>query len=500
MEEVTKLGSIRKNAMFKLLLNLFNVVVPMIIGPYVARKLGKDLLGTVTFSQSMFSYFFIFAGFGIYNYGIREMSRKRGSKEELERTFTGLFIITVITNSLTSLVYLMFINIANVNMNVYSASIILSFNFLFNIFYTEWVNEALESYNFISIKTIIVRIIYLILLFLMVKSSSDWKNYVYLLVLSNALNNILSFIHIKRKIKFNFKNLEVIKHIKPMFFVVILSNANVLYSELDRVMIGTLINEGSVALYTMAQNIMIVINSTVLSLITVSIPRLSFYLSKGNEEGYLTLVNKISKMFFWFLFPASMGIVVLSSEVMSIYGGAEFVSAGPVLFMFGVYMFTLGYEYILSNQVLYLKKKEKVQVKLLFVGGFINLTLNTIFYKLGIFTPTTAVLTTGMSNIIFIAMEYYYIKKVMKLEISLFGKDKTKYLIVSLGFIPIVAVVKMVLNSQILIIIIGMVACVTYYYGTLILIKDGITVDMLKQGKDKILSVINKNGNNNDKA
>lgn len=492
MKEKVKNNSIAKNAFFKLLLNLFNVIVPIIIGPYVARKLGSDMLGTINFSQAMFSYFFIFAGFGIYNYGIREISRRRDNKEEVEKTFTSLFVITIITNLLTSCAYIFFIKSVHSGTEVYTASIILSFNFMFNIFYTEWVNEALESYDFISIKTIIVRIIYLILLLLLVKSVNDWQTYVYLLVLSNALNNVLSFIHIKRKIKFNFKSMEIIKHIKPMFFVVILSNANVLYTQLDKVMIGSLVNEKSVSFYTMAQNVMIIVNSTVLTLISVSLPRLSLYLSRGSEDEYLVLVNKLAKIFFWFLFPASMGIIVLAGKIMPLYGGVEFIPASSVLFMFGIHMLTLGYEYILSNQILYLKKKEIVQVKLLFAGGIINFILNIIFYKLGIFTPTTAVLTTAIANGVFVAMEYYYVKKIMKLDINLFSVDKTKYLILALGFVPIIFVVEKFIKSSVLVIIFGMISCVVFYYGTLILTRDALTMDMIKQGKIRITSLIEK--------
>ena len=36
--------SISKNIIFKFLLNIFNVVVPIIIGPYVLRVLGPDLM------------------------------------------------------------------------------------------------------------------------------------------------------------------------------------------------------------------------------------------------------------------------------------------------------------------------------------------------------------------------------------------------------------------------------------------------------------------------
>ena len=49
--------SISKNIIFKFLLNIFNVVVPIIIGPYVLRVLGPDLMGTINFSQQYMDTF-----------------------------------------------------------------------------------------------------------------------------------------------------------------------------------------------------------------------------------------------------------------------------------------------------------------------------------------------------------------------------------------------------------------------------------------------------------
>lgn len=487
-----KSKSIAKNAFFKLLLNLFNVIVPIIIGPYVARKLGSDLLGTINFAQSINGYFYIFASFGIYNYGLREISRKRENEKEIRQTFTSLFIFTIITNTLFGIIYIVFISTMYGGQDVATAAMILSGIFLFNIFYTEWVNEGLENYDFISIKTIFVRIAYLILLFIMVREANDWKSYVFLLVFSIAANNVLSFIYIKRRIKFDFSNIELKKHIKPMFFVVILSNANILYTQLDKIMLGEYVNKSSVSYYVMAQNVITIVNSIALTIITVSLPRLSNYLSNNEENQYIYLVNKLAKYLFYFLFPMSMGIAVLGKEIMFFYGGNDYIEAGSVLIVFGVYMITMGYEYILSNQVLYLKKKEKIQVRLLFTGGVINLALNYSLVKLGWFNAENSVITTMIATCIFFVMEYIYIKNVMKLKINLFGFDKLKYLLISLVFIPITMIIRNFISNYILVIIVGILVNIIYYFVILLISKDKLTFEIIAIVKGKAISIMKK--------
>ena len=165
--------SILKNAIFKFLLNIFNLIVPILIGPYVLRALGPDLMGTVNFAQSIYGYFYIFASFGVYQYGLREISKVRDDKDKLINVYSTLFVTTMITSILTTVLYLFFIYIKYYGEQTYIACIVLTANLLTNIFYTEWINEALENYQFITIKTIGVRIIYLLLLFTMVKTSDD---------------------------------------------------------------------------------------------------------------------------------------------------------------------------------------------------------------------------------------------------------------------------------------------------------------------------------------
>ena len=51
--------SISKNIFFKLLLNIFNLIIPILIGPYALRVLGPENMGIVNFSQTIYGYFYI---------------------------------------------------------------------------------------------------------------------------------------------------------------------------------------------------------------------------------------------------------------------------------------------------------------------------------------------------------------------------------------------------------------------------------------------------------
>lgn len=475
--------SIFRNAIFKFILNLFNLVVPILIGPYILRVVGVEINGTIKYSQTIFAYFFIFAGFGVYQYGLREISKVRDDEKKLSSVFTSLFVFTIATNVITTGIYLIYImaNFMN-DSKLYGALIILTFNLLSNIFYTEWVNEAMENYGFITIKTIIIKIAYIIGLVTLVKSSDNLKEYMILLVLSTFLNNIVSFIYVKKKVKFDFSSINIVRHIKPMFLVVILSNANILYTQLDRTMIGSVIDMSNVSYYATAQDISNMINSLLLTLIYVTIPRLTNYsASREKNDEYLKLLNKISKMYLMVLFPAAIGMFMLSGEIILLYGGAEYVMAAPILQVFSIYIITLGYESILSNQVMYVQGKERIQVGVVFVGGAVNLILNILLIFTGNFTETTSIATTMIANILVITIEYIYIRKKLQIPIKIFSMDKTKYLIYSLTFIPTIMLLKTLNLGTILLCLASMISCALLYLVILIITKDEFYLDFLKK-------------------
>ena len=152
--------SISKNAIFKAALNLFNLILPILVMKVVTVAIGDVNYGYFSYGESLNNYFLIFAAFGLYQYGLRELSKIREDKKKLSQTFTSLFVFGLFTNFLVTAVYMSYIWMKYRYEPYYLTCFILSFNIAVNAFYVEWVNEALENYGFITLKTMIIRIIY----------------------------------------------------------------------------------------------------------------------------------------------------------------------------------------------------------------------------------------------------------------------------------------------------------------------------------------------------
>jgi O-antigen/teichoic acid export membrane protein len=479
--------SLIKNAIYKITLNFFNLILPVLIGAYVYQTLGSHSIGRVKFGETIFNYFFIFASFGIYQYGLREVSRIKNDQQKVAQLFSSLFTLSILTNLISLTAYLVVAYVGYGHKSLFPVLMVYAINFVLNIFYVEWINEANEDYGFITIKTMVVKLVYVALLFTFIKSSDNYIAFVTLLVLSTGLNNIFSFIYVKRRVKFDFSDISILPHLKPLFLVVIFLNGNILYTQLDRFMLGEFVSEKSVSYYTMAQQIATMINALMLSIIQVTIPRLSFLLGGENEEQYLSLLNRVGKIYSSLLFPAAIGLYVVADIAVVLYGKAEFINAGPVLAIFAIYMITLGIESILSNQIMYIKKKESVLVRLVFICGFVNLVLNFLCVYLGVFNAKSAILTTLVANFLLISFEYTYIRRVLRVPFQLLSWTNLKYLVYSLSFIPVSLVIKHFVSGAAMQFLLNASICAILYFAILFITKDEIVTLFITKLRGKIL-------------
>jgi O-antigen/teichoic acid export membrane protein len=479
--------SISKNAVFKAILNLFNIILPIIVTPVVTNAFISTY-SYIAKGETFNTIFLAFASFGVYQYGLREISKVRDDENKLRQTFTSLFIITTFTTIIVSVVYMIFLFRFYRTDPAFYTCVIIGFNIVFNLFYVEWINEALENYDFIAIKTMIVRVVTSIIIIWAVKGEEKFLFYLYISGAANLVNNLLSYFYIKKRIKFDFSNLRLKQYIKPMFAVVILSNTGLLYTMFDRLVIDKFGSNDDLSAYAIAQKTIYIINALMLTIIQVTMPRLSNNLGNDSKENYLSLLNRVVKIYFLFLFPASIGLFCVSKQVMWIFGreGSIYVPWFPLMMGFSLYMLTIGVQGIISNQIIYLNKKENEDIKIFFIGGVCNVVLNAFLVGVNMFTATNSIIATMISNIIVIVLEYRVVKRQIKLDIHIFAFQNIKYFYYSLLFIPITFIINHFISSMVVSCGLDITICGLLYLGILLITKDDVFFEIYNRASIKL--------------
>ncbi|WGM06370.1 oligosaccharide flippase family protein [Arsenophonus nasoniae] len=188
--------SITFNGIYKLVLNLFRFTLPVVIIPYVYRTISADNIGAVDYAESIYSYINFLAVLGISYYAIRELGIIRNKKIKASQLFSNIFVVNIMTVLFSLFVYLIILLFFISDDKVYLISLVLMFKLFLLLFDIEWVNEAYEEYKFISIKTMFCRSISLILMYFLVTTKEDYLIYVWLNVLFDTTNSLISLYYI----------------------------------------------------------------------------------------------------------------------------------------------------------------------------------------------------------------------------------------------------------------------------------------------------------------
>lgn len=483
---------ILKNFIYKSLIDILKIIIPIITIPYVYRIFSPEIMGKIEFSLSITSYFFIFVGFGVGKYGLREISKARDNLDERNKIFSELFIIVFFSVFFSFLFYIIYIYIFfNDDILMKKMLLICSLQILSYFSFVEWVNEALENYRFISLKGIFVKIFNLIAILVFIKKAEDYNNYLFIIGFFIFLNNIMSYvyiIHIYKYAKITFKNLKIKRHLFSLFTIVCISNASIFYTQLDKIMLGFYSKDiKEVAYYGMSQRIMSILIVIVTSLISVSMPRLSYYLGNNSKENYKSLLESLFPYIYMLLFPIVIGIIATSDEITFILAGKGYAEAKITLIIFSIRLLVITTENIISNQILFLHRKEKVIVSLLLVFGVFNFILKVILIHSKLYTSETAIISTLIVEIFLVIVEYYYIKNYLKINFKIFNINYLVYLLSSLSFFAIkVLLPKGSFNIYFYYLII-MVSSIFIYLISLIILKDKYILKILLKLKEKFL-------------
>ena len=84
-----------KNAFYNALKTISTIIFPLITIPYISRVLSAENVGKINFSNSFVNYFMLLASLGVSTYAMRECSKVKDDKKELEKIASQIFSINV---------------------------------------------------------------------------------------------------------------------------------------------------------------------------------------------------------------------------------------------------------------------------------------------------------------------------------------------------------------------------------------------------------------------
>ena len=379
MEEKFKVKSVRYNFFMNIILKISGVVFPLITFPYVSRVLLSTANGKIAFASSVVGYFSLLASMGIPSYGIRKCAEVRDNREKLSKVVTELLILNSIC---TLLAYIVFI-ILVINISQFSNESLLFFvtslTILFNMLGVEWFYQAIEQYQYITIRNISFKIISIILMFIFVHQPQDYILYAGINVFASVGSNILNVLKLSKYVDLGFKKnqkYEILIHLAPIMTLFLYNATTIIFTSLDQVMLGFIKGNESVGHYAAAIKIQNILVSLITALGAVMLPKISYALKNEGRENFENMIRKSFEFIIISAIPMCFLIMILSKELILVLAGRDYLAAVPMLQFLLPSLIFIGLSSVTAWQLLIPLGKEKFTVIGALAGVIINLIFN----------------------------------------------------------------------------------------------------------------------------
>lgn len=403
--------SLKLNALLNSFQSLLNLVFPLITFPYVSRTLSVDGVGKYNFANSIVSYFLLIAALGINSYAIREGSKLRDDHEQISKFASRVFTINL-GSTIFSYLLLFITLLIFPGLYIYTTAILIfSIQIIFTTLGTDWIYTIFEEYGYITARNIAFKIISIALLFIFVRNSDDYLNYVAITVFASTGSYVLNFIHarkfcdIKLDFHFNWK-----PYLTPMLILFASGAIIKIYVSSDTVILGLLKGDYSVGIYSVSTKVYGIVGSLLMAMMSVTIPRLSMLIGQKRMAEYNKLFKQLVNVMLIIILPGVVGLMMTSRDIVVILSGEKYLRAASSLAILAIAILGSSLSTLFTTCALYPLRREKKTLISSAVSAFVNVGLN--FALIPFFSENAAAFTTALSEIIVMLMNFYYSRDV----------------------------------------------------------------------------------------
>ncbi|MBQ6231118.1 MAG: flippase [Eubacterium sp.] len=408
-----KQASLKVNFILNAILTMSGFIFPLISFPYVSRILKPVGTGKVQFASSVVSYFAMFAALGTSTYGVRACAKVRDDKEQLSKTTQEIFYLNVITG-LVSYVLLIGSIIAIPKLrNEKWLYFITSLLIFFNAIGMEWLYKGLEKYKYITVRSVLFKLIALVGMFLLIHKKADYEIYAGLTIFASSASGILNFLNARKYVSFKrLKHYDFKPHLKALLVFFAMSCATTIYLHLDTVMLGFMTSDTDVGYYNASVKIKTILVSVVTSLGAVLLPRAAYYVEHNLMDEFRRITRKAINFVWIFATPLMVYFMIFASEGIYFLSGKDYAAAIVPMIVITPTTLLIGLTNIMGIEILVPTGREKLVLYSEIAGAIVDLILNAILIPQ--LKSTGAAIGTLVAELVVFIYQYIALRKEVK--------------------------------------------------------------------------------------
>ena len=393
------LKKILKNISWLTFERVFQLILSVFVGIWIARYLGPSDFGLMNFAIAFGSIFGPFIGMGVSSILLRELIKHPKNKDVLSGT---AFWITFVTGLIVTII--MDILILFVRPNDFEAFLVVFVLSLGNVLLafdviSIWFDSKTESNKTVLARNLGLIFSYMLRIYFILAGFP--LIFFMIAALFDSVIRVILFLFFYYKDKQNIFlwrfDFQVAKKLLSVSWPLVFSGVMiVIYMKIDQVMIGLMFSDYEVGLYSVAVKLSEVVYFLPGVIMVSLLP--SLIKSKlVSKKFYQERLQKLFDFMTWFPFILILPIFFFSSQIIVFLYGQEYIIAGQTLAisiwaLFAVFIKVAVENYLLNENL------TKIIFFTSFLGSISNVLLNLIFIPFwGI---NGAALTTVISYLI----------------------------------------------------------------------------------------------------
>lgn len=376
--------NLKLNYVYNLIYQLITFITPLITAPYIARVLGPECIGELSYTESVVSYFVLFASLGMSTYGAREISYVQDDIQKRSEIFWNTKILSFFTSITCLIIYFFFLLLKNGNNKLFILASVLIANVFFDV---TWFFQGLEEFGKIVLRNILFRLLSVCFIFIFVHSKNDFYIYVTGLYILQFLCTA-SLIPLLKPYICKPQKIKPFTNFKTILSLFIPTIAISIYTVFDKTMIGIFsMNSSENGFYEQALKLSKMLLIIITSLGVVVVPRIGKFIGLGDYESVKKYMYRSYQFVFLLGIPLYLGLYIVSKNFVPWFYGDDYEKVIPLLKILGFLILSIGINNVTGVQYLVPTKRQNLFTFTVLIGATVNFILNLFlipkFYSIG---------------------------------------------------------------------------------------------------------------------
>lgn len=399
---------VAQNFLSLLFLQGANYILPLLILPYLVRVLGAEKFGLVMFAQSLAIFLTVFVDFGFNISGTREISLAREDKEKTGEIFLAIMFIKLGLIAIAFGILLLIVNTFS-RFTVDSEVYLLSFGVVIGqALFPVWFFQGIEKMKFVTYINILAKVIFTGLVFLLIKTESDYFKVPIYNSLGFIVSGFIGFALSFKYFEYKLPKFSLVKQLITDSYSLFVSNfATSMYTASNVFILGLFSGNVIAGVYSSMEKLILAVKNVYVPLYQALYP----WVARQEYGQKKHIINKIMPPVFLVSILITLVILLFAKSILGIvYDDVLITSYANVFRILSFISIFSGLNMLYNMLYFPAIKRYKVRMNILVFGGIFNMSMNLIFVQFyGIYG--IAVIVT-ITELLLLYIGYYYFKKV----------------------------------------------------------------------------------------